>query len=198
LQKFAERKSVACSFKNIQKMGEKIELTKELAIDCEFVRGLAGEREISLLARVSIVNANGKCIMDKFVKPTQKVVNYCTFVSGIRPCDLINADPFDKVQCEVAKIIDGRILVGHALDNDLLVLKLTHPQKLIRDTSDYLPLQFICRNSLGRRPALKTLAKEVLGINIQQGEHNSVIDAKTTMQIYNIYKKQWEASLFLK
>lgn len=31
------------------------------------------------------------------------------------------ADPFDKVQCEVAKIIDGRILVGHALDNDLLV-----------------------------------------------------------------------------
>lgn len=70
--------------------GEKIELTKELAIDCEFVRGLAGEREISLLARVSIVNANGKCIMDKFVKPTQKVVNYCTFVSGIRPCDLIN------------------------------------------------------------------------------------------------------------
>jgi RNA exonuclease 4 len=41
---------------------------------------------------------------------------------------------------QVAKLLKNRILVGHALENDLACLMLAHPRKLIRDTSRYPPL----------------------------------------------------------
>lgn len=44
----------------------------------------------SVLARVSIVNHFGHCIYDKFVKPREKVTDYRTAVSGIRPKDVEN------------------------------------------------------------------------------------------------------------
>ena len=55
--------------------------------------------------------------------------------SGVRPSDLEKADTFQSVQKEVADILQGRILVGHALWNDLKVLYLSHPKKHIRDTA---------------------------------------------------------------
>ena len=42
-----------------------------------------------MLARVSIVNSFGEAVYDKFVSPMQKVVDYRTEVSGIRPEDLV-------------------------------------------------------------------------------------------------------------
>lgn len=40
------------------------------------------------MARVSLVNHFGKCIYDKYVKPTEKVTDYRTEFSGIRPEDI--------------------------------------------------------------------------------------------------------------
>lgn len=82
-----------------------------------------------MLARVSIVNDKGDVILDKYVKPTQPVVDYRTKYSGITPALMENAHPFADVQAEVAKIKFNRILVGHALHNDFKVLKLEHPKK---------------------------------------------------------------------
>ncbi|MGH0135835.1 UNVERIFIED_CONTAM: hypothetical protein FKN15_029152 [Acipenser sinensis] len=62
-------------------------LTKAVAMDCEMV-GVGQSGEDSIVARVSIVNHFGKCIYDKYVKPTEKVTDYRTAVSGIRPKDL--------------------------------------------------------------------------------------------------------------
>lgn len=45
--------------------------------------GPAGEE--SLAARVSVVNQFGKCVYDKYIKPTQPVTDYRTAVSGVRP-----------------------------------------------------------------------------------------------------------------
>lgn len=56
-------------------------------MDCEMV-GVGLDGEESILARVSIVNHFGKCIYDKYVKPTEKVTDYRTAVSGIRPADI--------------------------------------------------------------------------------------------------------------
>ena len=42
---------------------------------------------------------------------------------------------------------------------------------------------------------MKTLAKVLLGLSIQEGEHNSVHDAQTAMMLYTTYKKEWEAYL---
>ena len=47
----------------------------------------------------------------------------------------------------------------------------------------------------GRTPALKRLAKELLGLEIQEGEHSSIEDAQCAMAIYREHAKEWEARL---
>lgn len=131
-----------------------------MAIDCEMV-GIGPGGDDSMLARVSIVNQFGKCIYDKYVKPTEEVTDYRTEVSGIRPEDikdgelkwtkdnysltvmvhcikmahisfffmmvfivyacLIAGENIQTVQKEVADILQGRIVVGHAVHNDFKV-----------------------------------------------------------------------------
>ena len=62
-------------------------LTNAVSMDCEMV-GVGETGVDSILARISIVNLFGKCIFDKYVKPSEEVTDYRTFVSGIRPEDL--------------------------------------------------------------------------------------------------------------
>ena len=68
-----------------------VSLTRAVAIDCEMV-GVGPDGEDSILARVSLVNQFGKCIYDKYVKPTERVTDYRTAVSGIRPEDIVNGE----------------------------------------------------------------------------------------------------------
>lgn len=99
-----------------------------IALDCEMV-GIGPNGRDHMLARVSIVNEKGEVIMDKYVKPTQPVIDYRTRFSGITPEHLENAYHFADVQAEVGRIKFNRILVGHALHNDLRVLRMEHPKR---------------------------------------------------------------------
>ncbi|XP_013863725.1 RNA exonuclease 4 [Austrofundulus limnaeus] len=166
-------------------------LTRVVAVDCEMV-GIGPGGEDSMLARVSIVNQFGKCIYDKYVKPTEEVTDYRTEVSGIRPEDIKDGENVQTVQKEVADILQGRIVVGHAVHNDFKILLLDHPKKKIRDTQKYKPFKKIAKSG---RPSLKVLCKEVLNVRVQQGEHSSVQDAQATMRLYTLVKKQWEAEI---
>ncbi|CAH2064881.1 unnamed protein product, partial [Iphiclides podalirius] len=166
-------------------------LTRFIAMDCEMV-GVGYEGGDHMLARVSLVNKFGDCVYDKFVKPREEVKDYRTDVSGVRREDLLNGEDFAAVQREVAEILRGKVLVGHSLKNDLRVLFLSHPKRNIRDTSKYKPFKKITN---GSTPSLKRLAKEILGIDIQQGEHSSVEDAKAAMQVYCTVAKAWESML---
>lgn len=168
-------------------------LTKAVGIDCEMV-GTGFHGSSSVLARVSIVNQYGKCIYDKHVRAQGKVTDYRTWVSGIRPSDLKGAEDFVVVQREVAEILKGRILVGHALHNDLKVLYLSHPKKFIRDTAEYKPFRAY---NQGRAPALRILCSRILHVQVQKGEHSSVQDAQAAMKLYMMHKKQWEKDLKL-
>ncbi|CDR88110.1 related to REX4-strong similarity to X.laevis XPMC2 protein [Sporisorium scitamineum] len=164
-----------------------------LAIDCEMV-GVGDKGSESVLARVSIVNFHGATIMDRFVRPQEKVTDYRTWVSGVRPRDLKNAPSFAEVQGEVANLIKGKVLVGHAIQNDLKALLLSHPKPLIRDTATFQPLRDLAKT---KYPSLKKLAKLVLGIDIQvEGEsHSSVEDARATMAVFRSQKPKWDEML---
>lgn len=164
-----------------------------LAIDCEMV-GVGDKGCESILARVSIVNFHGATIMDRFVRPQEKVTDYRTWVSGVRPKDLKNAPSFSEVQGEVANLIKGKVLVGHAIQNDLKALLLSHPRPLIRDTATFQPLRDLAKT---KYPSLKKLAKLVLGIDIQlEGEsHSSVEDARATMAVFRSQKSKWDEML---
>ncbi|PVD25041.1 hypothetical protein C0Q70_15538 [Pomacea canaliculata] len=147
------------------------EATKALAMDCEMV-GVGRNGEESVLARVSLVNQHGNCIYDKFVKAREKVTDYRTHVSGVRPDNLEDGEDFHTVQKEVSDLLEGHILVGHAIHNDLKVLFLDHPRRDIRDTSRYKPFRQLMG---GRTPSLKKLTSALLGVAVQEGEHNSIL-----------------------
>lgn len=157
------------------------EAGKFIAIDCEMVGVGPNPDKESALARISIVDYNGHQLYDSFVLPKEPVTDYRTHVSGITPQLLRSARTLEVVQTDVAKLLDGRILVGHALKYDLNALLLGHPKRDTRDTSKYPPYRAL---SKGRSPALKRLAQELLGITIQGGQHSSVEDARATMLLF--------------
>lgn len=105
-------------------------------MDCEMV-GVGLDGKESSLARVSLVNYFGAVQLDEFVRQRERVVDYRTEWSGVRETDMINggcpvatfhiklicdlAKPFLEIQQQVADLLKDRILVGHAVFNDLKV-----------------------------------------------------------------------------
>ncbi|CAH2037218.1 unnamed protein product, partial [Iphiclides podalirius] len=116
------------------------------------------------------------------------VTDYRTFVSGINKHNLDSGEDSRVVQRAVQALIRGKILVGHSLQFDLDVLGLSHPREDIRDFSTYEPFKKLNK---GNTPALKLLAEYCLGKTIQVGEHNSLEDAKASMQIYLTVVRNW-------
>jgi hypothetical protein len=114
-------------------------LTRLLAIDCEMV-GVGPDGTRSALARVSIVNSAGTVVFDSFVSPEEKVTDYRTRWSGVRPADLKGASALAQVKKAVAGMLSGRVLIGHGVENDLEALGLRHPKDDVRDTAKYPPL----------------------------------------------------------
>lgn len=159
-----------------------------MAIDCEMV-GLGPLGSESALARVSVVNYHGHVLLDTFVAPREKVTDWRTWVSGVRERDLVGAPGFAEVQAKVSALLGGRVLVGHAAENDLGVsfvysniffglladvvqaLLLSHPGPMVRDTQKCKALREISKN---KHPGLRKLCALELGLEIQKGSHSSV------------------------
>ncbi|KAH1222869.1 RNA exonuclease 4 [Glycine max] len=208
-----------CQINPLVPVNDDSSLTDAVAMDCEMVG--VGQGNKSALGRVTLVNKWGNVIYDEFVRPIERVVDFRTKISGIRPRDLRKAKDFWAAQKKVAELINGRILVGHALSNDLKALLLSHPRKDIRDTSEYQPFLKCCHltasstyfvfefyitnipvissNKLAfgssSRRALRHLAAKHLGVNIQTGEHCPIEDARAAMLLYQRNKKEWEKSI---
>jgi len=178
-------------------------VTEIVAMDCEMV-GVGEDGSRSVLARVTVVNEYGNVILDTFVQATERVTDYRTKVSGVRPRDLKNAPKFVDVQKMVSKLIDKKIVVGHGLKNDFRALLLNHPRERTRDTALYhvftRPLRSTERcvegapRGRGSR-SLKELTRTHLRMKIQDGEHSSAEDARAALFLYAKYKRKWEKSL---
>ena len=171
------------------------EQSRYLAMDCEMVGvGRGGKR--SSVARVTLVDWDGRIVYDEFVRQEEEVTDYRTFVSGITPLDVEDATLTLK-QCRqaVQTMIADKILVGHALKNDMRALNLTHHWMSTRDTAKYEPFmqtRFV-DNVLWPRK-LKDLAFEKLERKIQrEGEpHSAYEDAAAAMDLYRTVRRKWE------
>ncbi|KAM5438622.1 3'-5' exonuclease [Microsporum ferrugineum] len=166
-----------------------IEVGKYIAIDCEMVGVGPDPDKDSALARVSIVNYNGDQVYDSYVRPKEMVTDWRSSVSGILPKHMVEARSLETVQRDVAKLLDNRILIGHAVRNDLDALLLSHSKRDIRDTSRYPPYR---KFAGGGSPKLKVLASELLGLEIQGSAHSSVEDARATMMLFRRDKEGFE------
>jgi RNA exonuclease 4 len=134
--------------------------------------GVGPEGEESSLARVSIVNFHGAVQLDIFVRQRESVTDWRTSVSGITPHHMSSAVTFSKAQKQVADLIKDRILIGHAIENDLKALLLSHPRNLVRDTQKLARKSKLLGGS--RMPGLKRLIQKEFDVTIQAGRHDSV------------------------
>ncbi|KAI1420981.1 ribonuclease H-like domain-containing protein [Xylaria sp. FL1777] len=168
-----------------------IEVGKYIAIDCEMV-GVGPGGQDHMLARVSCVDFHSKQVYDSFVRPREPVVDYRTGITGLTAAVLrpSNARPFEEVQATVADLLKSRILVGHDVRHDLAVLELSHPEPQIRDTARHPSFR---KFGHGPKPALRILAREVLGLDgFQTGEHSSIEDARVAMLLFRTRKSEFD------
>jgi len=82
--------------------------------------------------------------------------------------------------------------VGHAVFNDLKALLLPHPRLQTRDTQYHAGKHKLLNT---KYPALRNLVQQELDITIQGGEHSSVTDARATMAVYRLHRKEWEKGM---
>lgn len=171
--------------------------SRYVALDCEMV-GIGADGKQSALARVSLVDWYGKVLLDTFVQVPTRVTDFRTHVSGVEPKHIQKQQAMEVTACRerVAAILKGKVLVGHALQNDLHALFLQHPKVDIRDTAKYRPFQRVVRTKWRPRK-LRDLVKQHLGKSIQvAGEsHDSVEDAASTMELFKRVREAWEKDL---
>lgn len=168
-------------------LSEDVEIGKYVALDCEMV-GVGPDGYESALARVSIVNYNNEQVYDSYVLPKETVTDWRTSISGIKPVHMKQARTFEDVQRAVAEILKDRVVVGHALRHDFKALLLDHPIRDIRDTSRLAAYKKIA----GGTPKLSLLASQLLGLEIQGGEHSSLEDARACMLLFRRDKDAFE------
>ncbi|KAI4500333.1 hypothetical protein M0802_004750 [Mischocyttarus mexicanus] len=144
-------------------------------IDCEMVTTKAGLE----LAKVSLVNIHGYIVYNEYVIPGSEVIDYNTRFSGITPEILSNATKtLSMVQQDLLEYIKAEtILIGHALENDLKVLRILHYTCI--DTA----LLFKHPDELPFRHSLRALSKRYLQKIIQAGSHDSVEDTTAAINL---------------
>ena len=164
--------------------------TPVVALDCEMV---GVENNQDALARVSIINYNGHTLMDKYVRPTKRILDFRSWVSGVYPWHLKEengAITFAEAKAESHRILKDKIIVGHSLNHDFKVLELyTNEEDVkVRDLTRFTKY----KNQFGQIKSLKNLTADLLGKKIQQGEHSSVVDAQASIGLYRLFEKEWE------
>ena len=150
-----------------------------LAVDCEMCYVGTGADKRLVLTRASAVGPDGSVVYDKLCAPSEPITDYNTAHSGITAEQMRGVTTtLEDVQRELLELIaQETILIGHSLENDLRRLRIMH--SLCVDTVALYPHP----RGPPFRSKLSSLAEKHLARRIQEGTHDSVADARATMEL---------------
>ncbi|CAO4362190.1 unnamed protein product [Caenorhabditis nigoni] len=147
---------------------------KIFALDVEMIHTEDGLEA----GRISLVDREGRIMIDEYIRPEGKIIHLNTQFSGIQEFHLENAKSLKQIHQLMFQFVNrSTLLIGHGLSNDLKVLRLVHlnviDTGLLEDSSN------------GRMPSLKALARKWLNKEIQNTHegHDSIEDAITCLDI---------------
>jgi len=166
-----------------------------VALDCEMV-GVGPGGATSILARLSIVDAQGKVLVDKIVKPSAPVTDYRTSITGITAEVLKRKTAISLAQAQrlAEEHLKDKVIVGHALKNDFKVLNMVdYPQHLVRDTALFKGFRDPANPK--KCPSLAGLCQRFLQESLHSGSHDSVEDARMALRLYRLKSKDWEKEM---
>ena len=174
------------------------------AMDCEMV-GVGSDGTSNALARVVLVNYDEDVVYDKFVRVSQPVTDYRTFVSGITADDLEGnpaAISFAECRAEVRRILHGKILIGHGLSSDLAALDMSHPWSDVRDTAKYAPfMRHVHSRDTHQDVLLPSKLRDLVWDRCQMQiqhlgqSHDPKEDAVAALRLYKSARKEWEVDM---
>lgn len=187
LKRYRQDREATLQKPKIQKVGH----SAFIAMDCEMVEGESVEH---MLARVSLVDYEGRAVYDAYVRPRETVTDYRTNITGLTKEILARrGEQFSKVRQRVLEHIKDKIVVGHAVHHDFEALNIpAPPASQVRDTCLYSKLRPPKRKTT---PSLRLLADYWLDKKVQTDSHSSVEDARTAMMLYKRFQTEWEDSL---
>ncbi|KAL7648948.1 UNVERIFIED_CONTAM: hypothetical protein RMT77_000883 [Armadillidium vulgare] len=152
------------------------------SLDAEMIYSTHG----SELVRISLVHISKEVVFDYIVSPVGKVYSFHTEYSGVTSEDLVYKMSFEEVRNIFLSTVKSQdIIIGHGLENDLLALKIRHQRVIDTSILDWEGMD-IHKSIEKRKPSLKTLAKMILGEEIQTGAirgHDSTEDALAALNL---------------
>ncbi|KAJ5780200.1 Exonuclease RNase T/DNA polymerase III [Penicillium paradoxum] len=180
-------------FRQVPRSSDGLPRRRAIVLDCEMVQVEAGRRELAFLTAIDFLT--GEVLIDNYVQPKSKVVNWDSRFSGVTCLAMNKAvkkgtalNGWEGARSKLWQFMDSEtVLIGHSLNNDLDVLGIIHwnivDSSII--TSEAVFYTVHATESLNRTWSLKTLASELVNYDIQAGKqgHSALEDAHATRDI---------------
>lgn len=162
------------------------------AIDVECVATGRGNADRDV-ARIAVVDEDENVFFDEYVKPDKAIVSYLTQLTGITESDLVDAPNLADSLVRLRAILPkDSVIVGQSIKKDLDWLGLEKGQdfRQMFDVADLfrIPMQMNNGTIRYRAFSLRHVAKHLLGQDIQEADHDPVIDAKYAMKIFKQFR----------
>lgn len=154
---------------------------RAIALDCEMAGGWNGDGFVEQLIQLTAVDyLSGEILISTLVAPTMDIRQWRSSIHGIKRGMMAEALANGtalvgsrQARAALFELMDNNtILVGHALHNDLNVLKIAHGRCV-----DSLVLAITAISRPGNKQAgLKKLCDDLLGLSVQRASTHSCLE----------------------
>lgn len=161
-------------------------------------------QDASAVARVTMINWDAEIVLDTFVQVPVPVTDFRDTGISAEAVSSSNrqAMSFAKVRQAVHRILKGKILVGHNLQDHLTSLGLTHPSTDVRDSAQFKLFQYteidgVTDEQIAPERALEDIAAEFLQREIPH-DLSPMETCILSLDLYKAFRSEWEEDLVQK